>query len=271
MPSEHVSDLQKFPGAVGVDGLMLGKRPTQNNLADIRQGRFVLPAAVNSAATIAAYFVALGAEPPVFTRVFPGDGTQWIHATAGTAAGNWSLVAESNLAALTATVAELNTLHSSGATNADLIKLHALTATAAEVNELALLTAAGNVVQSLNVNVTAAALAAANVVLLACPAGKAITVIDFTITPLSTISGTGITGVIMQDTAGTPLIVDTTTNLTSGVPTHPWTTTAHTLGAQFRQPLTTSANLVLGAMAQASKANFACTSGVQVTLSYQIV
>lgn len=39
--------------------------------------------------------------------------------------------------AITATGAEINTLHSSAVTNADLVKLHAVTASAVELNKLA--------------------------------------------------------------------------------------------------------------------------------------
>lgn len=71
--------------------------------------------------------------------------------------------------AMTSTVTELNTLHSSGVTNADLVKLHGLTPTAAQINTVATpgavtlaagaLSAAANGLGKINIHSAAAGVA----------------------------------------------------------------------------------------------------------------
>jgi hypothetical protein len=124
--------------------------------------------------------------------------------------------------------------------------------------------------QSLNVIVPASTLVAGNAILVPAVAGKSIAVLSQAITPLSTITGTGITGLLLQDDNSSPVVVDTTTNLTANTTTTEFSSTAHTLGAGFRVPLTAGKNLVLAANAVASKANFVCANGVSVTLVYQV-
>ena len=68
---------------------------------------------------------------PVASKAVVADASQNIGAIKGT---SLALGTSGSEASLTSSIAELNTLASSGVTNADLIKLHAVTATAASLN-----------------------------------------------------------------------------------------------------------------------------------------
>ena len=148
--------------------------------------------------------------------------------------------------------------------NANLSAMNDNTALNAALAQIASNIGAG--VQQLYVPaVTAVALAAGDVTLIPAITGKYLYVIDYAITPLSTISGTGVIGLILQDSA--KCVIDTTTNKTANTPTYPWSASAHTLAsAYFKTPLTQSAGLLLSV--NGTVANFACTSGVKVHILY---
>lgn len=250
--------MNKFPSETNMGVLTLdGPNPVQTGLSKL--GISIIPGAANTAAGIVAELATrYRNQEPLLNSLWISktDGTIWQHTSAGMAAGNWTALGI-GVTGLNATVAELNTLHGSGIT-------------AAQMAQLSLLATSDSATQSLNVTVPASSLVAGNAILVPAVAGKSISVLAQSITPLSTISGTGITGLLLQDDNTTSVVVDTTTNLTANTTTTEFSSTAHTLGAGFRVPLTAGKNLVLAANAVASKANFVCANGVNVTLVFQV-
>jgi hypothetical protein len=250
--------MNKFPSETNMGVLTLdGPRLLETGLSSVTIS--LIPGMANTAAGIVAELGTRyrGNEPALYSLwVSKTDGSIWQHTSAGMAAGTWTALGI-GVTGLNSTVAELNTLHGSGITEAQLA-------------QLSLLATSDSATQSLSVTVPASTLVAGNVILVPAVVGKSITVLAQSITPLSTISGTGITGLLLQDDNAIPVVVDTTTNLTANVTTTEFSAAAHTLGAGFRVPLTAGKNLVLAANAVASKANFVCANGVSVTLVFQV-
>jgi len=274
-----MTNIMQFPGASDFTCIRLGT-PPNNGTTDNRI--LIFGGSVSNATGILALLQAAQPNstvpyiPPLgslFINKYAGAVSIWMHTTSSTTPATSDWTQQANISStyntiltnllniigvtpLTATSAEMNILHSSGLTAAQMVLL-------------SLVTSGSDVVQHLTTTVTAAMLAAGNATLISGVTGKSIYVLDYAITPLSTMSGTGITGLVLQDNAGTPKVVDTTTTLT--LPIYPWSASAHTLvTANFKQALTVAGSLVLGAMAQASKANFVCASGVLVDLTYVI-
>ena len=218
----------------------------------------VIPGAANTAAGILAEIAArdLPALPVPCWWVSTTDGSIWQHGAASTPAvsTDWTPFA-GTLSGLTATAAELNALHNSGVVASDL-------------TTLALLQTGSALMQALPyTNVPTAALQAGPVVLVLPVVGSQITPYNLALTPVGAISGTGVTGLKLQDGNGTPVVVATTTGLTTA-PLYEFSTGV-TLGAGFRAPLTVSKGLYLAVSGTA--ANFTCTGGVNVTLRFSII
>ena len=123
----------------------------------------------------------------------------------------------------------------------------------------------GGMVQAVTVNIPTASLQAGGVVVVPNVAGRAITVLSFALS-YAAISGTGVTGLYLQDDAGTPVVSTTDTTLTAGTVYD--FTAGVSLGAGYCKPLTVGKDLVLAV--DGTAANFTCAGGVNVTISFMI-